>query len=355
MYKQLIRPILFRIEPEKVHDNAIILGISVGESLLKRAVLYAIYDYRHSMLTQTIHNIKFRNPVGLSAGFDKNGLIIDAMSSLGFGFTEIGSVTAREYKGNPKPRLTRLPKDHAIAVNYGLKSEGVIPVYNRLRGRTFSLPVGISIAKTNDDSIKGDKSVDDYLISFKFLSKIADYITLNISCPNTGDGRSFEDVTLLKKLLVKMGNHRKTVFLKISADIQLKQLDEIINLCDRYKISGFVVSNLTKNRRMLNTSRRVLDNVKGGISGEPVRARSNKLIRYIYRNTEGRYTIIGVGGIFSPEDAYEKILNGASLVQLITGMIYEGPYLIKRINKGLVSLLKKDGFSHISEAIGKSI
>ena len=258
-------------------------------------------------------------------------------------------------KGNPRPRLFRLPKDNAIIVNYGLCNDGVEKVVERIKNKRFRIPIGVSIAKTNDPNIKGDDSVDDYYKSFYFAKHIGSYITINISCPNTGDGRSFEDPLLLEKLLKKIGKTNKTIFLKLSPDLPKERLDKIIKLSEKYSISGFILTNLTHDRSKLKTSKMELEDKKGGISGWAVREKSLDMLKYVYKKTKGKFVIISVGGIFSAEDAYERIKNGASLVQLITGMIYKGPALIKHINTGLVKLLERDGYNNIREAIGADV
>src|SRR3989338_2203894 len=352
MYKKFIRPVLFCIDPEKIHNLSIrsgkffaLFGLSI--------VLRKFFVYKNKKLEQKICGIKFENPVGLAAGFDKNAELVDLMPDIGFGFVEIGSVTAKPCEGNPKPRLHRLVKNRGIIVKYGLVSDGAKKVRDKLKGRKFRIPVGVSVAKTNDRKIKGDGSVEDYFEGFQIMKNSGDYITINISCPNAGDGRSFEDSVLLEKLLEKIKKVRKKeiIFVKISPDIGIKDLDKIISLAGRYDVNGFVVSNLTKNRKEIYKE----DNLKypGGISGKANAKKSNELIKYIYRKTGGKFVIIGCGGIFNGEDAYEKIKSGANLVQLITGMIYEGPAVIGRINRELARLLERDGYSNIGEAVGR--
>src|SRR3989344_2738146 len=317
-YKYLIRPVLFQIDPEKIHNIALRFGSFLGKFFFSRKILAFFYDYKNDRLNIKVKGINFCNPVGLAAGFDKNGVLPEVISSVGFGFEEIGSVTALPCGGNLKPRLFRLPKDKALIVNYGLCNDGAEIVCKRLK--KCDVPIGINIAKTNDKTIKGNYSVEDYYKSYQIVKDFADYVTINVSCPNSGDGRSFEDPKLLEKLLSKI-KISKPVFLKISPDIDNKNLDKIISLSKKYKITGFVVSNLTHDRSLLKTE----NSFKGGISGLCLKEKSDSLIKYIYKKTKGKFIIIGVGGIFSAKDAYQKIRNGASLVQLITGMIYEGP------------------------------
>lgn len=351
-YKCLIRPMLFQFDPEKVHNLALRFGSFLGNFSVFRKSLAFYYYYDNNKLQINVKGIKFRNPVGLAAGFDKNGIITKILPSISFGFEEIGSITAKKCEGNKKPRLFRLIKDKAIVVNYGLCNDGAEIIFNRLKNKGFEIPIGISIAKTNDSTIKGNDSIEDYCATFKIMQALGDYIVINISCPNSGDGKSFEDPVLLGKLLKKLGKPKKPMFLKLSADITQKRLDKIIELSKKYLITGFVVANLTYDKRGLKTSNECLSKMEGAISGPLVKEKSNNLIKYIYKKTKNKFVIIGVGGIFNAEDAYEKIRNGATLVQLLTGMIYEGPGLIKEINKGLVKLLEKDGFKNIQEAVG---
>mgnify|MGYP001571991263 FL=1 len=268
---------------------------------------------------------------------------------------EIGSVTAKYCEGNKKPRVWRLPKDKAIMVHYGLANEGSDKIYERLKNLKFKIPLMISVAKTNDINIKGDKSVDDYFYSFKKFKNLSDFITLNISCPNTGDGRSFQDPFLLEKLLKKIGKTNKKIFLKISPDITEENVDKILLVIKNYNIKGFIIGNLLKKRENLKSSEDDLKAMSGSVSGPVAGKRSLELIRYVYRKTKGKYLIIGCGGIFNAKDAYERIKAGASLIQIVTSMIYEGPRVIKKINKGLVKLLEKDGFNNVSEAVGINI
>jgi len=345
MYEKLVKPILFKKDPEEVHNNFLKLGEVLGSFFVSRKLIESLYLYKNKKLNIEIKGINFENPIGLSAGFDKNGVLTDIIPSVGFGFMEIGSVTAKECLGNPRPRLFRVPEHEGIIVNYGLCNDGAEVIFNRLKDKKFRFPIGISIAKTNDASIKGDASVEEYFKAYEIMKGIGDYITINISCPNVGDGRSFEDTKLLEKLLKKIGEKHKSLFLKISPDISKKNLDKIIELNKKYNLDGFVVSNLTKDKKLIKKN-------IGGLSGKLTKKKADELIKYVYKKTKGKKIIIGVGGIFTAEDAYRKIRNGASLVQLITGMIYKGPGVIKEINKGLVKLLERDGFDSIKDAIG---
>ncbi len=350
MYKK-IRKLLFKMNPERVHDLTIFLGRFMSFTKLSR-ILRFFFVYKNKILEEEILGIKFKNPIGLAAGFDKNGYLTNFIPDLGFGFMEIGSLTANRCEGNPKPRLHRIIKDKGIIVNYGLVNQGVERVYERIKNEKFRIPVGISIAKTNDSSIKGASSVEDYFKGLNKMKNIGSYTTINISCPNVGDGRSFEDPILLEKLLKKVWG-RKNLFLKISPDLEREKLNKILSLAEKYSVAGFVISNLIKERKGLSKDKNL--KFRGGISGKPVNKKSDEMLKYIYKKMGGKFILVGCGGVFNGEDAYRKIKNGASLVQMVTGLIFEGPSIIKKINKELVEFLKKDGYKNISEAIGKNI
>lgn len=370
-YRLVIRPILFRFNPEDVHDWFVSIGHYLGATTLSRWLTKLCLYYKNSSLQQKILGIKFENPIGLAAGFDKNGQMINIMPSVGFGFTEIGSITARPCTGNPKPRLWRLPKSKSLIVYYGLKNEGVEKVCQRLDIAQPgiaqpTIPLGISIAKTNDEkTVNNDDAIADYFFTYKTLinKNIGDYYTINISCPNTFGGEPFTEIEQLEKLLATLHtfNNNKPLFLKMPPDISNKQLDDIIDVAQKYNIAGFVCTNLTKDRTLPNFQNLIKDDLptnKGGLSGKVLENLANEQISYIYSKIRHlprsqQPVIIGCGGVSSAEDAYAKIKAGASLVQLITGMIFEGPQLISEINQGLVRLLQKDGYKNIGEAIGR--
>lgn len=353
-YRLLLKPILFTIDPEKIHDKALVLGNFFGSKKCFRKLTKICFYYKNKSLEQNILGINFKNPVGLAAGFDKNGKLINIVKELGFGFTEIGSVTGEQCPGNPKPRLWRLPKSKSLAVYYGLANEGAETIAKRAQESFRNLPIGLNIAKTNHEATNEiEAGIKDYLKAWQAVEKTADYITINISCPNTFGGQPFIDPNLLERLLSSIGriNYGRKVFVKLSPDINDNQLDNILGVIDRHKISGIICSNLTHDHsRIDNTEKNIKTN--GGLSGKVLEDLSNDLLKKVYLKTNGRYVLIGCGGIFTAQDAYKKIRLGASLVELITGMIYEGPQLIGTINRGLVKLLKKDGFNNITEAIG---
>ena len=352
LYKSVLRPILFLNDSEAIHERIVKFGNFLGRYRLGKKIVSSLFFYSDKSLRQNILGIDFENPIGLAAGFDKNARLTDILSSVGFGFMEIGSVTGEPCAGNPKPRLWRLKKSKGIVVYYGLVNDGCEKISKRLKNKKCDIPLGVSIAKTNSKDIaETEAGISDYIKAYKTMVEAGDYIVINISCPNAFGGEPFTDPAKLEKLLKKISEEpkKKPIFLKLSPDLKEQELDTILAVCGNYAIDGFICSNSTKKRANI-----IDENLpeNGGISGKPMEELANRQIGYIYRKTGGKYVIIGCGGVFSAEDAYKKIKLGASLVQLISGMIYEGPQLIGEINKGLVCLLKKDGFNNISQAIG---
>jgi len=354
LYKSLLRPVLFRLNPDYVHNRATHTGSILGRSVITRKIIKLFFNYENPKLNTSVFNLEFKNPLGLAGGFDKNCQLISLMPAIGFGFTEVGSITYHPYHGNQKPWNTRLVNDQALIINYGLKNLGALMLKERIAKQKRFCPLIINIAKTNNPEIKGEESINDYLLSFKELQPLADIININISCPNSGDGFLFcENPEFLEKLLKKLAQEKitKPIVLKLKPDINDDNLYNIIKLSKKYQfINGFVLTNLTNKRAGLKTPN--ISHLKGGISGKPSQKPSDEMIKKVYSEVKARKTIIGCGGIFTAEDAYKKILLGSSLVQLITGMIYNGPGIAKTINKGLVKLLEKDGFNNISEAVG---
>lgn len=358
-YQYLLKPILFRFYPEKVHDVFTFIGRALGATAIGRAGVAVLYRYQHPMLEQTILGIRFLNPIGLAAGFDKNALLTDIMPSVGFGFEEAGSITGEPCEGNPKPRLWRLPKSRALVVYYGLKNDGCETISRRLRGRRFGFPLGISIAKTaSQQTVDLETGIADYEKAFRATHEIADYVTVNISCPNAFGGEPFTTPDRLDCLLEHLDkiSTSKPIFLKLPVDISIEELDALVAVAMKHRVHGLIASNLTKQRDRKEINQDEIRAIsKGGISGRPTFEASNELIAHLYKIVGNRFVIVGCGGVFCAQDAYEKIKCGASLVQLITGMIYQGPQLIGEINRGLVELLEKDGFKNISDAIGTGV
>ncbi|MBI2315097.1 quinone-dependent dihydroorotate dehydrogenase [Candidatus Daviesbacteria bacterium] len=352
-YKNLLKPLFFLVEPENIHGGMTLAGRFLGGNSLTRKLTSLLFSYSHPALEQKILGIKFKNPVGLSAGFDKDARLTNILPSVGFGFAEIGTITGEACKGNLRPRLWRLKNSRSLIVNYGLKNDGAERISKRLQGKDFAFPVITSIGKTNSlGTVEIDAGIKDYVKAYQYFTGIGDIFEINISCPNAYGGLPFSDPQKLDVLLKQITKipTKKPIFIKMPPDLTDNQLDKILEVVKKHKIDGFTCSNLTKPRTNKISDRVVPKD--GGLSGKLVEQLSNHQIQRIYQKTKGKYIIIGVGGIFSAEDAYRKIKLGASLVELITGMIFQGPQLISEINQGLVKLLKKDGYTNISQAVG---
>ena len=356
MYK-LIRPFLFRQNPEDIHKKALKIGKYLGNSKTKELVSL-LYSFDDEKLHSSLCCIDFRNPIGLAAGFDKEGELLDIISCLGFGFIEIGSISAMPKPAPPNPSLLRIPEEEAIINRMGLNNYGADEIYKKLKNKVPKIPLGINIVKTNENSIYGDKAIEDICYSFEKLYPLCNYITLNISCPNTEGEKSYENKRNLEILLPalmtissKFQDH-KPVLVKMSPDLPYSTFEDILHVSEDNGIDGYVISNTSSNSNYLKKKRQDLTaNKKFGISGKPIKEKSTELIAHAYKHLNNP-SIIGVGGIFSAEDAYEKIKAGASVVQVCTGLIYEGPGLAKKINKGLLRLLEREGFASIKDAIG---
>ncbi len=367
-YTNLLKPVFFMQDPEIVHDHATRMGVFLGSNPVTRTGTKILFSYGNPLLEQTVAGIHFKNPVGLAAGFDKDAELVRILPSIGFGFEEVGSITGEYCEGNPKPRLWRLPKAQSIIVYYGLKNKGAQILASKLRNlrtlrekeKSFQIPIGISAAKTNcPETIPLEAGIADYLKVLRSFHDIGDYYTINISCPNSCGGTDFADPKKLEQLFHAMEKEQlfyKPVFLKLSPDLSITELDAIIAVSLKYNLTGLITSNLIKEKKHahLPESEKELWK-KGGLSGKPVKPYALQHVRHIYKKTKGKLVVIGCGGIFTAEDAYEYICNGASLVQLITGMIFQGPQVVSEINLGIVRLLKKDGFSNIAEAVGSGI
>ena len=364
IYKSLIRPLLFRKDPEISHE-AVLHMLASNEWLY--GTIEDFYKVEDERLVVKIGPLTFANPVGLAGGFDKNALAPKMISAFGFGFMEVGAITAQAQPGNPKPRLYRLPEDDALINRLGFNNEGAEAIAIRLdrlraRGGRPKIPLGMNIGRTK--IVETKDAVADFLSCFEKLFPHGDFFTLNVSSPNTPNLRDLQEKSLLRELLsaVQQKNLQlaarakvepKAVFVKIAPDMEFAQVDEIIDVVDQVKLAGIVATNATAFMREGLKSPNGPE--PGGLSGRPITAMVTKFITHIYRNTRGRLPIIGVGGIFDGYDAYEKIKAGANAVQIYTGWIYEGPGAVKRINKGLLRLLERDGLKHISEAVGRDV
>jgi dihydroorotate dehydrogenase len=331
MYKNLIRPVFFKFDPEKVHHFT--FSILKNFSFLTRFFLpKPIEDER---LEREVFGLKFKNPVGLAAGFDKNAALYNELADLGFGFIEIGTVTPKAQAGNPKKRLFRLIEDGGIINRMGFNNDGLEAAIEKLKHNKGKIIIGGNIGKNTETT--PEDYTKDYVQCFDGLHPYVDYFVLNVSCPNVGSHAKLEDIDYLRELIteVKKNNQakpqQKPILLKIAP------LDEIVSLISETKIEGLIVSNTSVNRDGLKTSQETLEKIgNGGLSGKPIRERSTAMIKYLSEKSNRAFPIIGVGGIHTAKDAVEKLDAGASLVQLYTGFIYQGPELINEINKELL-------------------
>ena len=341
MYKTIIRPILFCFDPEKVHY----FTFSVIRNLSKlpgiKGVIKSLYMVEDKRLERQLFGLTFKNPVGLAAGFDKNAVLYNELANFGFGFIEIGTVTPKAQEGNPKKRLFRLKEDNGIINRMGFNNEGLQAAITQLKKNKGQLIIGGNIGK-NTQTLPEDYT-KDYLECFNALHPYVDYFVLNVSCPNVGSHAKLNDKDYLLELIssVQKANatfsKQKPILLKIAPDLNTVQLDEIIELIAETNLDGVIASNTSIDRTGLKTSEQRLSDIgNGGLSGKPIKEKSTKVIQYLAEKSNKAFPIIGVGGIHSAEDALEKLEAGADLVQVYTGFIYEGPSLIKRINKALL-------------------
>lgn len=344
MYKAIIRPFFFLFDPEKIHHFAFKLikfsNAIPGVSAINRKI-FCIEDKR---LEKELFGLKFKNPVGIAAGFDKNAVLYNQLENYGFGFLEIGTATPKPQDGNPKPRMFRLKEDQAIINRMGFNNLGADAIAANLRNRKTKLIIGGNIGKNT--ATDNDNAIEDYIYNFNTLHDFVDYFVVNVSCPNVKNLTKLQDTDFLTELLAKLKEINSTkskpkpILLKIAPDLNDSQLDEIIELVATTKIDGIIATNTTTSRENLTTSNdRIVAIGNGGLSGKPIKERSTEVIRYLADKSNKAFPIIGVGGIHSEKDALEKIEAGADLVQIYTGFIYEGPGLVKRINKAILKTL----------------
>ncbi len=353
---QLAKKILFKMNPEFVHAKATQTGNLLGKSNIARNALAKVFNYESEMLRQEVNGIKFKNPVGLGAGFDYNGKLVDILPSFGFGFEEVGSATALPCKGNPSPTLHRLPKDRSIIVYKGLRNDGIDIISKRIDNGKHLFPIGLSIARTNCETVTDEKALDDWMHSYKTaMNSTANYIAINLSCPNSFSGLKYTDPNLLKQLMKKLNEIKKTkpVYAKISPDLEDNNLKEIIEICLENKANGFITTNLSKTRDNLTTEKEELKKFKGGHSGRPIAAKSLATLKKVKKLVPEETTLISLGGIFTAKDAFQRFENGAHLIQIVTALIYEGPSVVSIINKGLVEIMKENGLESLSELTGR--
>ena len=337
-YKSIVRKILFQFDPEAVHHFTFKMIKFMLKIPFAPAIVKSRFGFEHPSLEREVFGLKFKNPVGLAAGFDKNALLYDEFAQYGFGFVEIGTVTPKPQPGNPKKRLFRLKQDEAIINRMGFNNDGADQIVARLKKKRSDVIIGGNIGKNK--ATPNENATEDYMICFEKLFDVVDYFVVNVSSPNTPNLRALQDKEPLTELLNALQSRNtskekpKPILLKIAPDLTDDQLLDIIDIVQDTGIAGVIATNTTISREGLSSANR---KETGGLSGKPVRERSTEVIRFLAEKSGKSFPIIGVGGIHSAEDAKEKIEAGADLVQLYTGFIYEGPGLVKEINRSLVN------------------
>lgn len=364
IYRSLLRPLLFRLPAELAHEFAInSLALSLRLSFARKLATSRLSSSPFGPLKR--FGLEFANPIGLAAGFDKNGIALAALASLGFGHIEAGTVTWLAQPGNPRPRLFRLPLDQALINRAGFNNEGATALAARVLKDSPACVLGVSIGKSKAAAMAD--AVADYLNSFTAVFPIADYVAVNVSSPNTPGLRDLQRAEQLETLLAALQKRNGELsglvstarseplplLIKLAPDLDLAELKQIIEVAQRNRVAGIIATNTTVGREGLRTdANEVAACGEGGLSGAPLRQRSTEIIATLYRLTRGTMPLIGVGGILTAADAFEKICAGASLVQLYTGFIYNGPAVARDLNQGVAELLKRGGFATLTEAIG---
>ncbi len=360
-YRNILKKILFLMDAELVHTRMVHLGEILGKTPGVREGVGFKFSRNYLDLNSVVAGMEFSNPIGLAAGFDYEGRLTEILPRMGFGFQTIGTITNLPYGGNPRPMLGRLPKSRSLLVNKGFKNLGATEMVRRLLGKEFQIPVGVSLGRTNSRELSTqDKSVKDIVEAFKKFEEgdvQNSYYELNISCPNLFGKVSFYGTLELEELLKEVDKLKikKPIFVKMPITESNENILAMLEVISRHKPSGVIIGNLQgdrKNRAFDPGEMAGVASLKGGFSGKPTFDRSNELISLAYKHYGKKLVIIGCGGVFNGRDAYEKILRGASLVQLITGLVFQGPQLVAEVKEELVELLRRDGFLSISEAVG---
>jgi dihydroorotate dehydrogenase subfamily 2 len=365
LYRGIIKPILFLFPADTVHTILLRKGHFLGRYRVTRAFVATLWKYENTALTQTVCTLEYKNPIGLSAGFDYNADLINILPSVGFGFHTIGTLTYDAYEGNPAPMLGRLPKSQSLLVNKGFKNEGVQKVLSHIPPRDGGAIRGVSVGVTNKPYDTYEQMMDNLVEGFRSadVCKEFDYYELNISCPNLRNVKVLTERLAspegLKEALSRLEplSLSRPLFIKMPLEKTETQVQALVDTVVPYSfVKGLILSNLAKDRTNPAFDAEEISHAgTGNFSGKPLEAKANELLKFVYKTYHNRFILIGVGGVFSAEDAYKKIRSGATLVQLITGMVYRGPQLIGEINEGLVKLLAKDGYTHIREAIGVDV
>ena len=343
-YKSLARPLFFRMDPEAAHDLTFSIAERMGQSRMARSAARRLAHTPDPRLATSVLGHTFPSPIGTAAGFDKNARLTRILPELGFGFMEIGSATAHPSQGNPKPRMFRLPQDQALINRMGLNNIGAEALAARLASQpTPAVPLGINIAKTHDPKILGDAAVRDYATSVRFLAPHAAYIALNVSCPNTEEGKTFEEPQALRDLLDAVDTD-VPILVKFSSDIQERELIPLLDICESHDVAGYIAVNTSTDRSSLITPAHQLESIgRGGLSGRPLRSDAMRILSILRSNTPKHRTVISVGGVSTAEDVLTRLEAGADLVQVYTALVYEGPMLVSRLNKELTHWLERQG------------
>jgi dihydroorotate dehydrogenase len=359
MMYQLIRKYLFQQDPEEIHEKTIHALKLAEDSAPAKSMLKMIYQLRDERLENKLWGLTFPNPVGLAAGFDKNAEVYHALGALGFGFVEVGTLTPQGQQGNPRPRLFRLPEHQAVINRMGFNNHGAYLASQHLIDYAYSdIPIGINIGKNK--VTPNEDAASDYSKCMDMLYAYGHYFVINISSPNTPNLRDLQETESLRVLvravrekaaeLEARGVKQKPILLKVAPDMSDEQMRDVVQAAVEEGISGIIATNTTLSREAVKDHPKADE--AGGLSGRPLTERSTAWVKEIYQEVGDKVPVIGVGGIYNGADAYQKIRAGASLAQVYTGMIYEGPGIAKKINKELLHLMKKDGFNHISEVVG---
>lgn len=352
-YQKFFRPLFFRLPAETAHEigiETLKYGLSSKFAQDFAAKKFAVESFEELER----FGMKFKNPLGIAAGFDKNGIVVNQLAALGFGFVEVGTVTFNPQTGNEKPRLFRLPEDKALINRLGFNNEGTPRVVERLKKITPNCILGVNIGKNKD--VPNEEAIENYLASFDLAHAVADYIAVNVSSPNTPNLRELQKAENLEELLAELQKRNfelsaKPLLVKIAPDLSENEIEAITDIALTLNLAGIIATNTTVKRENLKT--KITET--GGLSGKPLQKVSNEVIKQIYKYSKGKMPIIGVGGIFSADDAFEKIICGASLLQAYTGFVYQGFTFARDVNSGLQKILKDKDFKNLDEAIGYNV